>query len=130
MRRRGVCRRRVNDRSRLATLMQDYVSRLLDYLVRHNTKNNSHQCGLLIEQAGTPQQSLGRSQQDTHGHSLIEVASLRRADAVVAHHQQLMSGENEESLSRSVLDSHLGSNGCIVFTTDGIVYRDGGGFDL
>jgi hypothetical protein len=31
----------VNDRSRLATLMQDYVSRLLNYLVRHNTKTSA-----------------------------------------------------------------------------------------
>ena len=51
-------------------------------------------------------------------------APLRRAEAVVAHHQQPMSGENEESLSRIVLDSHLGSNGRIVFAADG-VFRDG-----
>ena len=31
-----------------------------------------------------------------------------------------MSGENEESLSHSVLDSHFGSNGWIVFATDGV----------
>src|SRR6476659_3045846 len=51
-------------------------------------------------------------------------APLRRGEAVVAHHQQPMSGENEESLSRIVLDSHLGSNGRIVFAADG-VFRDG-----
>ena len=124
MRRRGVCRRRVNDRSHLATLMQDYVPRLLNYLVRHNTKNNSHQCGLLIEQTGTPQQSFGRSQHDTKCHYLIELDSLRRRRSRW-YHQQLMSGENEESLSRSVLTLHLGSNGCIVFTTDGTFTETG-----
>jgi len=38
-----------------------------------SAENDSRASSSLLSQAGTPQQSLGRSQQDTRGHSLIEV---------------------------------------------------------
>ena len=104
--------------------MSPAYSTTVDTVSKIEIENNSRASSSLFDQAGTPQQSLGRSQQDTGGHSLIEVLPLRRAEAVVAHHEQPMSGENEESLSRSVLGSHLGSNGRIVFAADG-VFRDG-----